>query len=246
MTTLFSDDFESGDLTAWDSQTDTANVSADVNTDAALNGTYGLDCAGDNASDSNNQSYTTVNFNGPASEVVVIDFEFEWDAWTRGGYNSATSKAVVAFWNNDSGASKHDRMVWLNVQGERVLQCCYHSKDGTDTKITGTYTFTLGTTYSIRIVCDFSGSNPVITWYVDDTEIGSATDSSSGSSGLGQFAVGDQVEIIFGIIHINQWEKIGYVWFVDDVLVSDEIPAAADDEILGADLFLFSSTIFVY
>lgn len=231
----FSDDFESNDEKIADTRTTNGSSAAiAVAAGGAISGSYGLDCAADNAGDNADYDYLNYWFGHEdpciASDKIVVDFNFRWDSWTRGGYNTSTSKGPIQISNMTS------RMFWLSVAGTRTLQFMYTNGDGIDTKITGTQQFTLDQDYEIRLILDRTGADPVISWEVDGAEIGSDTDDgSSGTGGVKVDSGNNKYHILkVGLVHINQWESTGYEWSIDDLFLwDDEYAFAAAAQVIN-------------
>jgi hypothetical protein len=201
-----------------------STATADVTANGAITSSYGLECTADNSGDSDDEETYILpltcrsEFDGleGGTDILVLEFSFRWDSWTRSGYNTAISKGPAILY------SGWERILNLSVSGTRQLQLHYKAKDGTNTSVSGTQTFTLDQDYAIRITLDKSGANPVISWDVDGGEIGSDTDTSSGSAGVGR--AWDTYlfwSYELGVAHAGQFEAMGYEWSIDDVLILD-------------------------
>ncbi len=144
----------------------------------------------------------------------------KFNSMTSAGYEVVGSKAAMAIFAGTN------RMAWLIIGksgSDASLRGVYRSKGGTDTFFGSETALTVGTWYEIKLLVDKSGANPYVEWWLDGTSKGSATDSSSGSDGLGRNA--DRA--YFGIQHVLNWEKGSYEIWMDDCGGYDADPDAA-------------------
>lgn len=217
-TALFSDSFESGNLNSMTGTAVSQTGSAlEANTSSERTGTYGMQSVVNNSTDTSGEAAAYKDFTFPGTNKVVLEFDFNWNSFTRSGYNIAGSKAVAGIFSGT------DRMAWLSVQGNRQLKLGYRSENGTDTISGNAYTFTQNTWYKVKLLVDKSGSDPVVTWWVDDlggsgySQQATATDSTSGSDGLAR----TPSRAYFGAKQILNWEQMGYTLFYDNVGIFD-------------------------
>lgn len=217
-TPTFSDDYETNDFSAWDT---TSSSSFTQSTGAYnKNGTYGAQFDANNgAGDNSSQTYIQDNFTfSGTTNTVYLHTWFQYNDMTTAGYELVGSKATMAILDGSG-----NRMAWLiagNNGGNGSLRLVYRSKAGTDTFAGSEVTLTDGTWYEVTLAIDKSGANPVVQWWLDGSSQASATDSSSGSDGLGR----TPGQARFGVIQIVNWERADYTIWMDDTGVYDDSP----------------------
>lgn len=230
MTVQFFDSYESGNTSAWSAtQLSGAGETLAVDGGSAKSGAYGLHTVYNEAGDSSGKANAYKKFDSSilGQTVIYLEFWFQFQAYTSAGYNLSTSKGIANIRNDISSGtntSNCGRAFHLSLSGAAQVQGFYQETvAGTDTAVTGTFTFTVGTWYQIRMMVD--RTNPasiVMTWWTSTdgltfTQRGTATDTGNAVQGVG--ASLNCVDV--GIVHCNQFEKGNYVCYHDYVSVSD-------------------------
>lgn len=203
MTTLFSDDLESGGTSNWDSTlTSGAGSTLTVIAGAAKNGSYGLRCYKPTGSN-NGYARAGKTYTFPASNVVSLQFWFYVVAVAGGGvmraaylYKEAPTYQGICSLICDGGT-------WS------VLALL---KDGSGITTPLSISLSTGTWYLVELVYDISGANPVHSCYVDGVLRATYTDTSTGSA--------HTPEVIFVDCYETSWNDTGDFYY-DDVLLSD-------------------------
>lgn len=211
---LFSDDFESGTLSAWDAATISGpgqNVAASVT--AARQGSYGLLAM-------HNQTGSDQPYEAKVSEAIP-DTENQrvyLHAWVRlanvlsVGYGANGSKAVLAL-----KASDGQPLLWLSVRAGGLL-LSYMSKAGVITSLNPNVVMPPGVWRRFRLVIDRAGIYPLVQGFISTdgttwTLLGAAIDQSTGLSGIWKYPA--RVEA--GVVHIANFEQGRYNVHVDEV-----------------------------
>lgn len=159
MATLFSDNFEAGNLVAWTGTNGVVSAQAA----AAFAGSFGAELVRDEA-------FAYKDFSAPASQLVTHGAEVKIVTLTGGGQarilqisEGGTSIARLIY---DNGTYK----LWLN------------QKDGTIATSAIAATLTAGTWYLLQLVYDWSGAQPKAQLYVDGVLDTTLTDATSGTT----------------------------------------------------------------
>jgi len=224
MATIFSDTFESNNLTAWDSTTVTgtgATLSTSIS--AVKNGTYGMRAVAAATTDESVTARANKAFTQPSSLIICVEFWVRFNAYTASGYANSTSKSLIRL-GNDTAEDATARGLGLVVVGSSTVQPTYRSKSGTDNLFGSTLAMST-TWYAFRCTIDKSGTNPIgtISYSTDGssfTQLGTVTDSTSGTNGIGA-----SINLLaIGIVHLNQFEQAQYTLDFDDVFVYDAVP----------------------
>lgn len=204
MTTLFSDDLESGGTSNWDSTlTSGTGSTLTVIGGAAKNGSYGLRCYKPTGSN-NGYARAIKSYTFPASNVVSVQFWFYIAAVGGGGvinaaylYKEAPTYQGICGLLDDGGA-------W---------SLAAFLKDGSSKVSTAlSSNLSASTWYLIELVYDISGANPIHSCYVDGVLKATYTDTSTGSAYTPAQLFADCYE--------SSWSDTGDFYY-DDVLLSD-------------------------
>jgi lysophospholipase L1-like esterase len=177
---VFSDGFESGTLSAWSSSATSGSGSVSVNTTAPFAGSYDGLFSRSATSEVSDKAAAVERFTPAAGNVA-------WGrAWVR--FESVPS---IWYWNIDNvlqlddGANLNHPKARFGAHNGGKLFYSYLKKDGT--WYAGEWgALTLGTYYGLKIEFDTSGTNPVITWFVNTgagwVQVATYTDTSSGTA----------------------------------------------------------------
>lgn len=221
-------DHETGNLSQYTTTTTSGSGTVAASTSANLNGSYGLRSVVNSAVDSNDQAAGEKNsYSWPASNTFYWTFLFRFPSGTftqAGHYNSATTKAVAFF----EDPSSFQRMFWLLIaDGTRTLRLAYKAKDNSDNFAGSGVALGDGTLYYIKMLLDKSGANPIVTWWYSTdgssyTQGGTATDSTSGTNGVGKTVTA--LNYRGGIRHVSQFDLCQYTVDVDDLAAWDADP----------------------
>lgn len=213
-------DHETGDL----SQYSLVEGGPTASTDAAYAGTYGLEAALNEGSDSPAEREARLTFSPPASGVVALTLWFRWFSFGQAGYGTVISRCVALL--GPAGVDDStERAAWLAVVGTRQLRLAIRRADGTQDFAGSAITLDAGTWYQITLIVDRSGAQPVASWRLDGVEQASATDTTSGGNGLGR----DIALAKVGVAHVAQWERGVYTVHVDDVVVADTADSGGEN-----------------
>lgn len=204
MATLFSDDFESGTLAAWDGTVTSAGCSVAVNAASADAGVYGLD-ANKPTSNDNGSARAYKGYTAPASHVHSLRFRVKVVSRTGDG-------AMLFGWlQRDApeyqakAALYHDGTNWA-IRGWQ--------RDGTVGSVVLNTQLVVGTWYTVELVYDASGANPVVTCYLNGASAASFTDSTTGT-------VNEPTSVHVGLLELA-WSQQAEAYY-DTVVLADAV-----------------------
>lgn len=213
---------ESGGTGEYSATSQTTGATLSVATAAAKNGTYGLKSLAAMASDSAGEGYGEQSFSYPASAIVVVEAWVRFAAWTQGGYDTASSKSVLAM--RDRGNSEGNYSARLSINGTRGLRITYYNGSFSNVAGSSTLTLSANTWYLLRLILDKSGGNPVIT-FKQSTDGTNFTTVEAITATDGVRGTPDNAEL--GVIYTGQFEKGEYEVHGDDLTIYDAEPGGA-------------------
>lgn len=208
---------ETGDLTQYTGTDSATGYTVAASGSAAKNGSFGLLATANSASDTNSGGDGYKDFTYPGTNVVVASAWVQFTAWTSGGYNTDTSKAVLAL---RDAANLSLATAWLSVVGTRTLQLKYQTAAFAAASGAATLALSAATWYLLELTVDRSGGTHVVTFrYSTDGTNFTTVESITAN------VAGSVTRVHAGVAHINQFEKAQYTVAVDDVALYDAVPA---------------------
>lgn len=173
MTQLFADGFEAGNFSAW-SGTATAGTGSTitVETTAADTGTYGARAYNPNNSD-NGYARCYQNQTFPASNTLYAKLR-----WKPVAANVGEGGTLIGPYLYQGNPTYAPVLGLRNASG--TWQLIMRRKDGSNSTATVTG-ITLNTWYTVKLLWDKSGANPIGKIYLDGVEKASITDTTSGT-----------------------------------------------------------------
>lgn len=220
MADLFTDGFEGGDYGNWSSSSATGSgTSIAVSHPAALTGTFGSRATHNyTTADQNYEAKISKTVSPPVTAVMVASTKIRLTTVTAVGYGAMGSKAVLVVKAQDG-----QEQAWFSIRSGG-LRFSYRAKNGSVVSINSNVPLTVGTVAYLRIMVDRAGLSPLIEGWIstngtDWSSVGSASDVSSGSQGVGK--ISGQIEA--GIVHISNFETGNYVIDHDEIRVADAL-----------------------
>jgi hypothetical protein len=173
---IFSDGFETGNHSNWTNTTVSGTGLAEVLATNPYAGTYAGHYYRTSTGDVADQALAYKNFTAPAGNVVWAKGFFRFDSIPSSSYTTVNNVLSLNTTNLDQTKAR------FNAYSSTTLRCSYLNKDGTSyTSYWGTALST-GVYYALKISFDNSGANPVITWYVNGSQIATWTDTTTGTA----------------------------------------------------------------
>jgi len=174
---VFFDDYETGNHNNWTGTTVSGTGSlAEVLSTNPYAGTYAGHYYRTSASDLGNQALAYRDFTAPAGNIVWAKGYFRFDSIPSSTYSTVNNVLSLSTTNLDQTKAR------FNAYNSNVLRCNYLNKDGTWYGSTWGTSLTTGSYYALKIKFDRSGANPVITWYVNGSQICTTTDTTTGTA----------------------------------------------------------------
>jgi hypothetical protein len=223
---IFSDGFESGNFTAWDGGGASSLTTRAVGAGYAKNGSYGAQfTVNDNlGSVLNWYAYVQDQFTVPGSNQVWIEawVNFPGFSWDASDMNIAGEHAVMMLRDTTrSGSRDAQQVAWLVIEvdgdGNPALRPAVRPRTGSILWVGSEITLAADTWYQIMLKYDWSGTNPVIEWFLNGVSQVSYTDSTTGTA-----LQPNRAE--FGIVDNVNWEIGSYTIWMDDCGVYDSDP----------------------
>jgi hypothetical protein len=220
---IFSDGFESGDSSAWDGGGTSSYASSTVGGGYAKNGSYGAQFAVNyNSTAYNYYAYVQDQFSVPGTNQVWLKawVNFPGFSWDASGYGIVGQHAAMMLRDTTISANRADQTVaWLGidqdaVSGDPTLHSFVRQRNGSTRSVGNEITLDPDTWYEIVLKYDWSGTYPVIEWFLDGVSQASYTDTSAGSA-----LQPNRAE--FGIVDNVNFEPGYYTIWMDDCGVYD-------------------------
>lgn len=169
MAIIFSDNFESGNTSLWLSGFTGGGGTSEVISGAKDVGTYGLHQG--ITGGSLNGIWLYYDFTTPASNYVLVTFRFK--------VNSISGSGTVSFMGMMGNQSTSDMFRLTCVNGTWGMRV--RNRDATNTVTTLSTQLIVGNWYTVDMIADFRGGNPIYKLNLEGIEVGSYTDTTTGT-----------------------------------------------------------------
>lgn len=207
MTTLFSDNFESGDFSAWTGTNNDGGTGGVLEVQGSIvhGGVKAAHMIHSTAGTSTGQgAFCYKDYTGSATGITTLT------AWVR--MASTSGAGVMRVLQLSQGVTAVARIEYTNGGYQLRLR----RRDGTDATTALSSGFTLNTWQQCDLVYDDSGAQPVATVYISGSSVATLTDATAGSAVVPSRC--------FCLSFLDTATATTEVYF-DDVVVADTAPA---------------------
>jgi|GEM_PF-570396 len=180
VTLPFTDGFESGNFSRWQSVTTTGSGAARIDTTTPYQGSDDAYFTRSASVENGDGAVAKVNFPEPGGKIVWAAASVRWDSIPNIWYNNVGNVLGIEYQDHSAPKAR-----FFAHKGNK-LGWGYYKKDGTVYNADWSAPIQIGKYYGLKIKFDNSGHDPVISWYVNPgsgwIQVDQFTDTSSGNA----------------------------------------------------------------